>query len=95
MRYLLKKIDCAISYKLILKVTKKFVSNDGNPSLQHVTGKKRINGVGMIEAGDVVAGGINGLRDMIARVRNNDSLGGYICRNDENVLEENDKNTSS
>lgn len=41
-----------------------------------------------------IAGGINGLRDMIARVRNNDSLGGYICRNDENMLEENDNNTS-
>ena len=41
-----------------------------------------------------IAGEINGLRDMIARVRNNDSLGGYICRNDENMLEENDNNTS-
>ena len=33
--------------------------------------------------------GINGLRDMIARVRNNDSLGGYICRN---MPEENNDN---
>jgi hypothetical protein len=41
-----------------------------------------------------IAGGINGLRDMIARVRNNDSLSGYICRNDEKMLEENDNNTS-
>lgn len=64
------------------------------PSLQRVTGKGKNNWCVGWRWVVRIAGGINGLRDMIARVRNNDSLGGYICRNDENMLEENDNNTS-